>query len=227
MNRLSRKPVGQPPGLDGALDEMGPNHLTGFADLLEIEGHPKPHGGHFPMWESIGKFRDAFTESLVAKDHAFIGGVAVRSYGARETPTKDYDVMVDPKHLREITAFLEAQGAELKDSVEDTYHFRVETLKLDFDLRVARSPMDREALSKAKGATYAGRKLRIVTPDYLAAMKVKAFSERKGSEKGRLDAADVRGLVEVGATTEDAVRDILKRHRPDLLPELDGILRAA
>jgi hypothetical protein len=137
----------------------------------------------------------------------------------------DYDVMIDIAHLKELTAFLEKQGAVLKSTVEDTYSFRVEPLKFDFDLRVARSSMDREALDRAKGATFGGRRLRIVTPDYLAAMKVKAYGERKGSEKGELDASDVLGLVGVGATTSGAVESILKKHRPDLMAELDEILR--
>jgi len=223
IRRLVRQLRGEL-GLDEALSEMGPNHATEFADALEIEGFPKPKGGHFPLWESIGRFREALTDFLAGKDHAFIGGVAVRSYGAREAPTKDYDVMVDSRHLKEITSFLEGQGAALKGTVEDTYQFRVEHLKFDFDVRVATSPLDREALAAAKGATFSGRKLRIVQSDHLAAMKVKAYSERKGSVKGQLDASDVRGLIGVGATTEDAVRGALKKHRPDLLAELDEIL---
>lgn len=214
-------------GLGQALDEMGPNPLTEFADGLEIEGHPKPPGGHFPMWESIGRFRDALTEFLQGKDHAFIGGVAARSYAARGVPTKDFDVLVDVRHLKEFTSFLEADGARLAGTVEDTYAFRIPSLGFDFDVRVARSGLDQEALSKAKGASYAGRKLRIVAPEHLAAMKVKAYSERKDSDKGRLDASDIRGLLAVGATTEEAIRAVLEKHRPDLLPELDEVLSSA
>lgn len=216
--------LARPVGLEEALSEMGPNHATEFADALVIEGHPKPEKGHFPLWESIGKFREALVDFLEGTTHAIIGGVAVRSYGAREGPTKDYDVMVDSGHLKAMTAFLVAQGAVLNSSVEDTYMFRVEALGFDFDVRVATSPMDREALAASAGGTFEGRKLRIVTPDYLAAMKVKAFSERKDSEKGMLDAADVRGLVRVGKTDRKAIESILRKHRPDLLPELAEIL---
>jgi len=204
---------------------MGPNHATEFADALEIEGYPKPKGGYYPVWESIGKFREALVDFLAGKEHAFIGGLAVRSYGAREGPTKDYDVMVDAAHLKELTEFLDREGAALKGTVADTYQFRVDALKFDFDLRVARSALDREALNMAKGATFGGRRLRIVTPEHLAAMKVKAYSERKESEKGRTDAADVRGLIEAARTTEEAVRKILEKHRPDLVPELEEIVK--
>jgi hypothetical protein len=214
-------------GLGQALDEMGPNALTEFADGLEIEGHPKPPGGHFPMWESIGEFRDALTGFLQGKDHAFIGGVAARSYAARGVPTRDFVVLIDARHLKEFTSFLEREGAKFAGTVEDTYAFRIPSLGFDIDVRVARSPLDREALSKAKGASYAGRKLRIVSPHHLAAMKVKAYSERKDSDKGRLDASDIRGLLAVGATTEEGIRSLLKTHRPDLLPELDEVLLTA
>jgi len=214
----------RPVGLEEALSEMGPNHATDFADGLEIEGYRRPEKGFFPLWESIGKFREALVDFLKDTTHAFIGGIAVRSYGAREAPTMDYDVMVDSGQLKALTTFLEKQGAVLKSTAEDIYMFRVEPLKFDFDLRVAKSPMDREALASTKGAGFEGRKLRIVTPDYLAAMKVKAYSERKESEKGRLDASDVRGLIEIGATDRKAVESILKKHRPDLLPELEEIL---
>ncbi len=42
---------------------MGPNHATEFADALVIEGFPKPEQGYFPLWESIGKFREALAGS--------------------------------------------------------------------------------------------------------------------------------------------------------------------
>ena len=187
MDRLLKKPVRtdgrEPAGLEEVLSEMGPNHATEFADALDIEGYRKPEEGYFPLWQPIGKFREALVGFLEDKAHAFIGGIAARSYGAREAPTQDYDVMIDSGHLKEMTAFLEKQGAVLKGTVEDTYMFRVEPLKFDFDVRVARSTMDREALARAKGATFGGRKLRIVTPEYLAAMKVKACDERNERER--------------------------------------------
>lgn len=210
-------------GLGQALDEMGPNHLTEFADALEIEGYPKKDEGRFPMWESIGKFRNAMTGFLQGKDHAFIGGVAVRSYAARTVPTGDYDVLIDPKHLKEFTSFLEGEGAKLVGTAEDTYSFRVVPLQFDFDLRVARSTLDREALAQAKTARYGDKKLRIVTPEYLAAMKVKAYSERKHSAKGKLDASDVLGLLDVGATASEKIREVLEKHRPDLTSDLHEI----
>src|SRR5437867_1339931 len=93
--------------LNMALTEMGPNHLTDFADALRIEGFRKPRKkGIYLVWESIGAFRTALVDFLQGKAHAFIGGVAARSYKAREVPTVDYDVMIARKHLKEITAFL-------------------------------------------------------------------------------------------------------------------------
>ncbi len=169
------------------------------------------------MWDSIGQFRDDVTSFLQAKDHAFVGGVAVRSYAARSVPTKDYDVMIDPHHLQEFTRFLEGKGAKLMGTVEATYSFRIVPLEFDFDLRIAQSSLDREALSNGKTATYAGKKLGIVAPEVLAAMKVKAYSERKNTDEGKQDASDVRGLVKVGATTRERIRVLHEKHRPDRL----------
>ena len=66
--------------------------------------------------------------------------------------------------------------------------------------------------------------LHVVQPDFLAAMKVKAYSERADTQKGEQDRRDVQRLV-AGPTTEATVRSILERHRPDLLEILDEILR--
>lgn len=215
----------RPVGLDGALSEMGPNHLTEFADALVIEGVRKPGKEFYEMWDARGVFRGALADFLSGVNHAFIGGVASRSYGARLGPTQDYDVMIDREHLKGMTAFLEKRGATLKSTVEDTYQFRVASLKFDVDVRVARSSLDREALAKAKGASYEGRKLRIVRAEHLAAMKAKSYSERREIiPQGPLDAEDIRGLIAVGKTTASAVRAVLRRHRPDLLPVLEEIL---
>jgi hypothetical protein len=109
-------------------------------------------------------------------------------------------------------------------STENTYHFNLKKLNLDLDVRVAKSSLDEAALAAAKPAKFQGRKLKIVLGKDLAAMKVKAYSERKNDPQGIVDRDDVRGLLRVGAATELEVRQMLKKHRPDLLPELDEIL---
>ncbi len=214
-------------GLGRALEEMGPNHLTDFADSLTIDGHPKPQKGHFPMWEDIGSFREAFTDFLGGIEHAFIGGVAARSHGARRTPTIDYDVLVPRKRLQETTAFLERLGGKLAGTVESTYTFRMEFLGFDVDVRVADSPLDREALQEAETADFKGRKLKIAAVNHLVAMKVKAYAGRKGGEGGEQDKRDVIGYLALPKASLESVRDILRRHRPDLLPELDEIRKTA
>ncbi len=212
------------PGLAQALAEMGPNELTELADELQIDGFDRPAGGFFPMWQSIGAFRDDLVHFLSGKRHAFIGGVAARSYGAREGPTFDYDIMIATDVLQDVNAFLEKNGAVLKGTVEDTCMYRVTSLAFDVDVRVARSGLDRAALDAAKPATYRDTRLGIVMPVHLAAMKVKAFSERADSDKGRNDRLDIIGLIRTGATTEEAIRDVLQAHRPDLLTTLERML---
>jgi hypothetical protein len=136
----------------------------------------------------------------------------------------DYDIMIDQAGLSIAHKFLETQGAALRDSVKDTYQYVVEPIRLDVDVRIARSGLDREALAAAVAATYRTRRLRIVRADHLAAMKVKAYSERKNHPKGRQDGDDVRNLIVHGRTSASSVRDVLSRHRPDLLTHLDEIL---
>jgi hypothetical protein len=212
-------------GLEQALWEAGPNPVTDFADALEFEGRHQMPPDEKKQWDALGRFRDALTEFLVGKDAAFIGGVAVRSYGGRRTATVDFDFLVAPALLKEVTSFLGGQGGLLKSTVESTYSFHVEPCRLDVDVRLAESALDKEALKTAGDSRFKGRKLRIVRPEFLPTMKVKAYSERKGQPEGDQDRKDVQGLVGVGSTSPEAIREILKRHRPDLAAELDEILQ--
>jgi hypothetical protein len=50
-------------------------------------------------------------------------------------------------------------------------------------------------------------------------------SERKNEAQGKVDLAEDRGMLKAGATTELEVRRVQKKHRPDLLFELDEILK--
>ena len=220
------KPVHQVAvGLDRALWEAGPNPVTDFADALEFEGKPVMPPETRQGWEALGRFRDALTQFLVGKSAAFIGGVAVRSYGGRTGATLDFDILIDPALLQEVTSFLKREGAQLFGTVEATYTFHLKPSNTDVDMRVAVSPLDREALATAKEASFRDRKLQIVRPAPLAAMKLKAYSERKDDPiKGGIDRSDVLGLIRSGATSEQEVREILVRFRPDLLRELDEIL---
>lgn len=211
-------------GLEVALWEAGPNPVTDFADALQFEGKPKMPSDKQEKWEALGRFRDDLTKFLEGKNAAFIGGVAVRSYGGRTAATVDFDVLVEPKLLHGMTKFLEEKGGTLMGTVENTYSFNLKGPDLDVDVRVAKGPLDEAALESAKPATFQGRKLKIVLAKALTAMKVKAYSERKHDPQGKVDRNDVRGLLRVGATTEHEVRQMLKKYRPDLLSELDEIL---
>jgi hypothetical protein len=213
-------------GIEDALWEAGPNPVTDFADTLEFEGKQKMPSDKQEKWEALGRFRDELTKYLSGKNAAFIGGVAVRSYGGRTAATIDFDVLVDPKLLKETTKFLESEGGILMGTQENTYHFRIKGPAIDLDIRVAKGSLDEDALAGAKPAKFEGRKLKIVLAGALAAMKVKAYSERKNEPQGKIDRADVRGLLKVGATNEVEVRQMLKKHRPDLLPEFEEILGA-
>ena len=112
-------------GLEDALWEGGPNPITDFADALEFEGKPKMPSDKQDKWEALGRFREELTKYLAGKNAAFIGGVAVRSYGGRTAATIDFDVLVDPKLLKMTTRFLEGQGGSLLGTLENTYAFRM------------------------------------------------------------------------------------------------------
>ena len=213
-------------GLKQALWEAGPNPVTDFADALVTEGKPPMPPQKKEEWEALRRFRDSLTQFLSGKPAAFIGGIAVRSFGGRAGATIDYDLLIEPGFLQEATAFLEQQGGELRGTAENTYLFHIAPCAISIDLRVARTPLDQEAFETAQVATFMDRKLKVVSPASLAAMKVKAYSERKDNPvKGPLDKSDVQGLIACGAASESEVRDILNRHRPDLLPTLGEILK--
>lgn len=212
-----------PVGLLRALDEMGPNHLTEFADELEIEGRPKPPGGYFPMWESIGTFREKLTDLMVGKEMAFAGGVAVRSYGARPGPTGDYDILTSLADEKLLWPFLLELGFMHRGPFGDADKFTHKEMGFDVDVLRASSPLYREALAMARPSTWRGRKLKIVSHDHLAAMKVKGYAERLGEKKREIDRKDFLGLLKTGAEVE-RVKDILQRLAPEFLPALNELL---
>ena len=122
--------------------------------------------------------------------------------------------------------FLADEGAEVAGSIEETYLYTFPWVKPDLDVRLARSPLHREALaSVAEKPAGRGKKLNVVEPDHLVAMKVKAYSERKKLPKGEQDRKDIVQLIRQKLANEGTVRAILAKHRPDLAPELDEILK--
>ncbi|MBI4566068.1 MAG: hypothetical protein HY716_15385 [Planctomycetes bacterium] len=202
--------------LEATLIEMGRHPLLDLADELsgEAEERMREEGDSGPFIERLAEF-------LQGKNHALIGGLGVRAY-VRQRPTLDFDVMIDPKHWTEMRRFLVREGADSAGSVEDTYLFRFERFKLGLDVRLARSPLDQDALRNTEARPFKRWKLRIVKPNHLAAMKVKAFSERKGSPQGDQDRQDVLRLIETGKASRQGVRAVLKKHRPDLLAEFES-----
>lgn len=215
-------------GLEEALWESGPNPLTDFADALVLDGVPVMPADEKARWESLGRFREALTRFLDGKEAVFIGGVAVRSYGGRFRmplrPTGDWDLLIDEPFLKDLTSFLEREGAEILGTNEEAYFFFVRPAWIHLDVTAARTPLLREVLRTAAEATFQGRKLRLPTTTALAAMKVKAYAERQDPDKRAVDRSDVLGLLKVGATTETEIRQLIEKVQPDLVRALDEIL---
>src|SRR5262245_48332870 len=93
--------------------------------------------------------------------------------------------------------------------------------KMGLDVRLAKSPLDQEALLNYVERPFKRWKLRVVKPDSLVAMKLKAYSERRGSPQGDQDRRDVLHLVSGKHATDKRARSILKKHRPELISVLD------
>lgn len=219
--RKATRPEGLPVTafLERTLLEMSRNPLVQLADDLAGDA-----GARYGEEGDAGPFLDRLAEFLQGKDAAISGGVAVRAF-VRERPTLDLDVMIDERHWSDMVRFLADQGAQSTGCIESTFMYAFADFRLDLDVRVAKTGLDREALQATLPRRFKKWKLQVVQPDFLAAMKVKAFAERSETAKGDQDRRDVQRLV-AGPTTEPAVRAILARHRPDLLATLEEILRA-
>ncbi len=205
--------------LERTLLEMSRNPLIELADNLarDADIRSKEEG-------DAGPFLEALAEFLQGRQFAIIGGVAVRSY-VRDRPTLDFDLMISDAEWPDLVRFLSEHGAESAGSVEDTFLYTFGDFKLDLDIRIARSDLDREALGAVVTRRFKKWILRVVKPDHLAAMKLKAHSERKGTRKGDRDRNDVLDLL-AGHASEAALRELLGRHRPDLIAVLEEVLRA-
>lgn len=205
--------------LERSIVEMTYNPLVELADQLSGEAEVRK------MEEGdAGPFLGRLIEFLGGVEHAVSGGLAMRTY-LRERPTLDFDVLVSGAAWEAVKDFAGRENLDLISTAEDIYSYRIPGTKMEFDVLVARSPLWKDALAATIERTVFKKPVRVLKPDFLAAMKVNAYSERKGLPGGEADKQDIRRLIEKGLADEDALRDILRRHRPDLLPELDEVLR--
>lgn len=219
LGKLFERGVIGKPSLEHSIYEMTRHPLLELADELsgEAELRRKEEGDAGPFIDRLAKF-------LQGKEHGIIGGLGVRAH-IRLRPTDDFDIMIDTKHWNEMKEFVRQEGLEHEFSIESTHKYKVPATRMELDVRLAESPLDKEALQNVFERPYHGMPLRVVKANHLVAMKVKAYSERKEYPGGRQDRTDVLDLLKLGKADEQAVRAILKKHRPDLLPELDEILK--
>ncbi len=204
----------RPDHLEITFLEMSQNAVIDLAD--RVAERPSREG-------DAGPFLERFAAFLQGKRFALIGGVAVRAY-LRDRPTMDLDVMIDEAHWDAIRRFLHEERAESNATVENTYCYNIPGTELLLDVRLARSLLDREALAHFVAGRYKRWQLRVVQPNHLVAMKVKAYADRKGTRKGRRDRDDILDLLADRASA-DAVRQILLTHRPDLVELFDQVRR--
>lgn len=205
--------------LERSIVEMTYNALIALADELSGEGalRRREEG-------DAGPFLGRLIEFLQGIDHAVCGELAMRAY-LRERPTLDFDVLVSEGAWEAVKDFVSREGLELLSTAEDIYSYAVPGSRVGLDVLVARSPLWKAALADSIERKVFGRTVRVLKPDFLAVLKVKSYGERKGLPGGDADRADILRLIGKGLALEGAVRDILRRYRPDLLPELDEVLR--
>lgn len=216
LRRIAPRDAG--PDLERSIEEMSYHPILAIADELSGEAEVRRTEEGDP-----GPFLARLITFLERIDHAISGGLAVRTY-LRERPTLDFDVLISEDAWEPTRAFASREGLQLRSAAEDIYSFGVPGTKMEFDVLVARSPLWKAALASTVKRKVFGTSVRVLKPDALAAMKVKSYSERKGLPPGDADKMDIRRLVEKGLARPGAVRGILRRHRPDLLPTLDEIL---
>lgn len=204
--------------LERSIEEMSYHPLLALADELSGEADVRRREEGDP-----GPFLERLIAFLQGIEHAISGGLALRTY-LRERPTLDFDVLVSESAWERVQAFVSREGLTPLSAAQDIYSFGVPGTRMGFDVLVARSPLWKASLVDTVDRRVFGKTVRVLKPNFLAAMKVKSYSERKELPAGEADKNDVRRLVEKGLAIPDAVREILRRHRPDLLAELDEIL---
>ena len=150
-------------------------------------------------------------EAVDGRGCALAGALAVRAY-VRLRPTFDADFLVDRADLKALVKHLEARGFTTEATPGEIGD--ITTLRhgrFAVDLIVPKVRLAREALKKAELHDVGDRKVRVVSREYLAAIKF-FVGLRLGGREGAKHLQDARSLIESGAdkkrvealvTTED------------------------
>lgn len=125
--------------------------------------------------------------------YALIGGLAV-SVWSTPRATEDIDILVLVAHDKGLESFTEAlrtKGIEFqlhRGSVDDPVPLLVtaEIAGIPLDCIIATKKWEAEAVQRAVGIEFMGKTVRVLAPEYLIAMKLKA-----GGPQDLLDAARI------------------------------------
>ena len=172
-------------------------------------------------------FLEAQAIARAVPEAVLIGGWAVWSFNPR-LKSRDIDVLIAPRDLWKLDAhlkgrgFVETSGARLQERGYRALH---EDASIDvdvYDTVIGPYPVE-ELLPRAVSRTLGDVPMRIPASTELLALKVRAARDRRGSEKGAKDLADILALLSVeGDTIEwDRVLDRTPRK------EAEEVLRIA
>ena len=157
------------------------------------------------------------TNNLPSRTSCAIGGLAVVTHigKAQRQISPDLDLLVDPTHLATI--------AELVPVRESTFGFALVGSTIDIDIIASHDAISAHALDSAKLMNLVGTLIRVIAKADLIALKFLS-----GRDK---DYQDINILLqESGASQaaklQNAVKDLLLAHVPDLIDDFNSWLNA-
>lgn len=136
-------------------------------------------------------------EAVEGRPCALAGALAVRAY-VRLRPTFDADFLVERTHLKPLVKLLEARGFTVEATpgeIGDITTLRSGRFAVDFIVPKIR--LAREALKHADLHDVGDRKVRVVSREYLAAVKF-FVGLRLGGREGEKHLQDARSLIKSG-----------------------------
>lgn len=155
-------------------------------------------------------FEEAKAIAVAVPEVVLIGGWAVWCFNPR-LKSRDIDLLVSPGDVWRLAAFLkgrsfaETTGAHLQKRGFRSLH---EDTSIDVDVydTVIGPYRVEELLGRWTGRDLGGVPVRVLEPTHLLALKIHAAADRRGTEKGAKDLADILALLAAEGTAIDSRR---------------------
>ena len=176
------------------------------------------------MAMDYGKTLELVLEFFRAKgfDYALIGGFALNAYGLTRN-TDDIDFLLRNQDGPETVSFLESLGYQTLSRTEafsNHEHSLKGFARVDF-LYVNGHTADTIFRETREVYLLAGRKVRIVKPEHLIALKL--FSSVSNPERASLDREDIAHLLHLKDLDRNEIQNYFKKYSDlKVLRELEG-----